>query len=231
MRRLLDHLRSLLASPRIPQGIAGASSKASVGGMVLLFASLAAGQDRTAHHLLVPHTDQWASWKQVSLLYAGQWGYYLVGQREAISDHGSLHQWMANPANPHFDKDFYDFNLVFHTLTGSFYYGYYRAFGNSRPRSLAMSVLSSLLFEFTVETITERPSFQDMYQTPILGAVVGMGMEDLSLWMLESRFGLVRGAGYLLNPFTLVPGSAWQVKLEPQVLGNMTGGRLAVSLP
>lgn len=230
MRRLLDPFRPPIAQRRRPTGPGKGSSLASILTVVLLLASLASAQERKAHHLLVADADQWASWKQVSTLYAFQWGYYLVGQREAIEDHGSLHNWVASPVNPHFDKDFYDFNLVLHTLSGSLYYGYYRAFGSSRPRSLAYSVLSSLLFEFSVETVTERPSFQDMYQTPILGAVVGMGLEDLSLWMLESRHVAIRGAGHLLNPYTLVPGSAWQVKLQPQVLGDATGGRVVVTV-
>lgn len=200
-----------------------------VWGLLLLLASLAAGQERQAYHLSIPREEQWDTWKQVSLLYAGQWGYYLVGQNENLRQHGSLHNWVSNPRNPHFDKDFYDFNLVLHTMTGSLYYGYYRSFGSSRPRSLALSTLSVLLFEFSVETATERPSFQDIYQTPVLGAVLGMGLEDLSLLCLESRYAPVRGMGYLLNPFTLMPGSAWQVKLEPQVVNENMGGRLVVS--
>jgi len=197
---------------------------------LLLLASLAAGQEeRQAYHLSIPSEQQWDTWKQVSLLYAGQWSYYLVGQNENLRQHGSFHNWVSNPGNPHFDKDFYDFNLVLHTMTGSLYYGYYRAFGSSRPRSLALSTLSVLLFEFSVETVTERPSFQDIYQTPVLGAVLGMGLEDLSLLCLESRYAPVRGMGYLLNPFTLVPGSAWQIKLEPQVVSESMGGRLVAS--
>lgn len=184
---------------------------------------------RQAYHLLVPHEEQWATWKQVSLLYAGQWSYYLIGQGENLKENGNLRNWARNPGNPHFDKDFYDFNLVMHTMTGTLYYGYYRSYGNSRPRSLALSTLSVLLFEFTIETGTERPSFQDIYQTPVLGAVVGMGMEDLSLLCLESRYAPVRGLGYLLNPFTLVPGSAWQVKLRPVVAHDNLGGNLVVS--
>lgn len=196
---------------------------------LLVTASLTVGQERTSYHLLVPAQEQWPAWKQVSLLYAGQWSYYLVGQNANLRENGSPRNWVKNPANPHFDKDFYDFNLVMHTMTGSLYYGYYRSFGSSRPRSLAFSTLSVLLFEFTIETGTERPSFQDIYQTPVLGAVLGMGLEDLSLLCLESRYAPVRGMGYLFNPFTLVPGSAWQVKLEPQVARENMGGRLVVS--
>jgi len=196
---------------------------------LLANAASALGEGRSASHLLVPTEEQWPAWKQVSLLYGGQWGYYLVGQGENLKENGRLRNWLDNPGNPHFDKDFYDFNLVMHTMTGSLYYGYYRSFGSSRPRSLALSTLSVLLFEFTIETGTERPSFQDIYQTPVLGAVLGMGLEDLSLLCLESRYAPVRGMGYLFNPFTLVPGSAWQVKLEPQVARETVGGRLVVS--
>lgn len=192
-------------------------------------AVLSEAPERQAVHLLVQPEEQWATWKQVSLLYAGQWGYYLTAQRENLEEHGALRNWWVNPGNPHFDKDFYDFNLVLHTMTGTLYYGYYRSFGSSRPRSLALSTLSVLLFEFTIETGTERPSFQDIYQTPVLGAVVGMGLEDLSLWCLESRYAPVRGMGYLFNPFTLVPGSAWQVKFRPVVARNNLGGNLDVS--
>lgn len=197
--------------------------------LMLCLCAWGRGQERSAYHLDVPRDEQWTTWKQVSLLYGGQWGYYLVGQNENLREHGRLRNWYANPLNPHFDKDFYDFNLVLHTMTGTLYYGYYRSFGSSRPRSLALSTLSVLLFEFTIETGTERPSFQDIYQTPVLGAVVGMGLEDLSLLCLESRYAPVRGMGYLFNPFTLVPGSAWQVKLVPQVARETMGGRLVVS--
>jgi hypothetical protein len=215
------------ANERQRRGLVGFALRAFP--LVLLGIALAPAQPRQAYHLLVPREEQWAPWKQVSLLYAGQWGYYLTMQSGNIREHGRLSNWVNNPVNPHFDKDFYDYNLVLHTMTGSLYYGYYRAFGSSRPRSLALSTLSALLFEFTVETGTERPSFQDIYQTPVLGAVVGMGFEDLSLLCLESRFAPVRGMGYLFNPFALVPGSAWQVKLQPQIAQETVGGHLVVS--
>lgn len=197
----------------------------------LFLAGAPDAQERRAEHVDLPAGEQWATWKQVGALYAGQWGYYVVGQREALAEHGSLRNWIRHPVDPHFDKDFYDFNLVLHTLTGSLYYGYYRAFGSSARRSLALSTVSVLLFEFTVETATERPSYQDIYQTPVLGAVVAMGMEELSMVLVESPHAPVRALARVLNPFLLVPGASWRVHLEPALTTHGPGGRLAVSFP
>ncbi len=182
---------------------------------------------RARHLVREPGHQALPAYGQIGVLYLGQWAYYLTGQHENMMENGSFHNWHSNMARPHFDKDSYEFNLVAHSLTGAGYYGYYRAYGNTLGRSLAMSITSSLLFEFTVETITERPSFQDMYQTPILGAVVGMTVEQLSLRCLSSSWAGVRGIGYLLNPFTLVPGSSWQVKFVPELTAKSAGGRLA----
>lgn len=180
-----------------------------------------------ARHLLVPPDRQWPMWKQVSLLYAGQWAYYLAAQADALQQEGSFRNWYSYPASPHFDKDFYDYNLIRHTLAGSLYYGYYRTFGATRQRSLALSTASVLLFEFTIEVATEPPSWQDIYQTPVLGALLGMGMEDLSLACLRSPRRPVRVVGYLLNPFVLVPGGAWRLEPDPEAsLRDRMGGRI-----
>ena len=180
--------------------------------------------------MLIPPSEQVPLWKQISAMYVGQWIYYLATQSEVLGQEGSFHNWYSNPASPHFDKDFYDFNLVRHTLAGSFYYGYYRTFGDTRQRSLALSTVSVLLFEFTIEVATERPSWQDIYQTPVLGALLGMGLEDLSLACLRSPWKPVRVLGYVFNPFVLVPGSAWRLGPDPDAAARgRTGGRLVAS--
>lgn len=182
------------------------------------------------HMLIAPREQALPMWGQVSAMYAGQWAYYLLSQTEALGQEGSFRNWYSNPASPHFDKDFYDFNLVRHTLAGSFYYGYYRAFGDTRQRSLALSTVSVLLFEFTIEVATERPSWQDVYQTPVLGTLLGMGLEDLSLACLRSSWRPVRVLGYVFNPFVLVPGSAWRLGPDPvAAMRGRTGGRLVAS--
>ncbi len=179
------------------------------------------------HMLIAPREQLLPMWGQVTALYAGQWAYYLLSQTDALGQEGSFRNWYSNPASPHFDKDFYDFNLVRHTMAGSLYYGYYRAFGDTRQRSLALSTVSVLLFEFTIEVATERPSWQDIYQTPVLGALLGMGLEDLSLACLRSPWKPVRALGYVFNPYVLVPGSAWRLGPDPEAaVRGRTGGRL-----
>ena len=175
--------------------------------------------------MLIPVQEQIPAWQQVGLMYGAQWFYYASAQGENIRRNGSLREWPSHIASPHFDKDFYDYNLELHTLTGAGYYGYYRAYGSSRARSFALSSISVLLFEFTVESLTERPSYQDIYQTPVLGSLLGMGMEDLSLLCLGSDWAPVRGVGYLLNPFSMVPGSAWQITIDRR---QGAGGRVAI---
>ena len=49
-----------------------------------------------------------------------------------------------------------------------------------------MTFISSTLFEFTVEIYTEPAKVQDLYQTPILGSVLGVGLETLSLYLLNT---------------------------------------------
>lgn len=166
-------------------------------------------------------------WQQVTFLYVGQWAYYMATQAEVLRQEGSFRKWYSNPASPHFDKDFYDFNLIRHTMAGSLYYGYYRTFGATRQRSLALSTVSVLLFEFSIEVATERPSWQDIYQTPVLGSLLGMGLEDLSLACLRSSWKPVRALGYVFNPFVLVPGGAWRLEPDPEAaLRDRMGGRI-----
>jgi len=227
---ILHTMRTLIV---LVAGLTGASMAQDLGGGDSTPTFLLAD---TAWHYRAVHlgrapAQQVPAWRQVALLYGGQWTYYLTFQGDNVRDNGSFHNWYTNLPNPHFDKDSYDFNLIMHSGTGALYYGYYRAYGNSLGRSLALSTASVLLFEFTIETVTERPSFQDIYQTPVLGALVGMSVEQLSLRCLSSDWKGVRVLGHVLNPYTMVPGSAWQVKLVPEVTPKSVGGHLALQLP
>lgn len=139
------------------------------------------------------------------LIYGAQWGIYLATQMPAIKRDGSFSNYSTNFFSPHFDKDSFDFNIFQHTLSGGAYYLTYRARGYSQQSAFLWSFLSSLAFEFTIENLTERPSYQDIYQTPVYGTILGIGVEKLSrtLHATESWWG--HGLGYLINPFTLLP--------------------------
>ncbi|HXH74252.1 MAG TPA: DUF3943 domain-containing protein [Bacteriovoracaceae bacterium] len=138
-------------------------------------------------------------------VYGAQWIYYLAGQKSIIEDHGSLKNWYGHPLRPHFDKDSFDFNLFKHSLTGNYYYLWYRSRGHTIKNAFFWTFMSSLAFEFTIETITERPSYQDIYQTPVFGTVLGIGSEKLSKYFHSWDTWYGRAFGYLCNPFTLVP--------------------------
>jgi hypothetical protein len=138
-------------------------------------------------------------------VYGVQWTYYLTGQYSIIKKNGSFENWHQNMFSPHFDKDSFDFNIFKHTLTGNYYYLWYRSRGYDRVEAFWWSFLSSLAFEFTIETTTERPSYQDMYQTPVYGTVIGVGVEKLSLYFHKKDTWWGHGLGYVLNPFTLIP--------------------------
>ncbi|RZA24196.1 MAG: DUF3943 domain-containing protein [Proteobacteria bacterium] len=148
-------------------------------------------------------------------MYLVQWTVYYASQTEAIHEHGSWNNLVTNPFKPHFDKDHFNWNLGKHTLVGSYYYKFYRSQGYSRVEGFNWGFLSSLAFELTIETLTERPSYQDLYQTPVFGAILGMGTEKISAYFHGLHTFPTTVLGYIFNPFTLLPGAQYHVSWEP----------------
>lgn len=139
------------------------------------------------------------------IVYGAQWGVYLLEQQAAIKNHGSLRNWYTNPLKPHFDKDSFDYNVFWHSVSGASYFLWYRSRGYDVHNAFVWSFLSSLAFEFTIETVTERPSYQDIYQTPVFGSILGVGVESLSNYLHSLNTWYGSALGYILNPFTLIP--------------------------
>lgn len=161
-------------------------------------------------------------------LYLVQWASYYATQRETIEEHGSFKNMRENITKPHFDKDHFNYNIMKHTLTGQYYYLFYRSRGYDVETSFTWSTLSSLAFEFTIETITERPSYQDIYQTPVFGSIVGMGFERLSLYFHSLQTVPTTMLGYLFNPFTVLPFSQYKMGYYPTRFNDKAA--LALSL-
>jgi hypothetical protein len=179
-------------------------------------------------HMEKTISEQWNPAFQILGMYGIQWTYYLTFQRSNIRENGSISNWFHDSYRPHFDKDSYDYNILLHSISGAGYYAYYRSFGASRKQALGFSFLSSLLFEFTIETITEKPSFQDMYQTPVLGAVLGIVLEEISMffWGLDSPY--FKNLAYLFNPLLLIPNSAWRLTSTENSTGLPVGGQIVI---
>ena len=139
------------------------------------------------------------------MVYAVQWTYYLIAHEREIKKYGSIENESKNFLNPHYDRDGFEFNLIRHTFAGHYYYLFYRSRNYTEENAFIWSFISSFAFEFTIETITERPSYQDLYQTPVFGTVLGVGAEKLSKYLHGRGTWIGHAAGYLINPFTLLP--------------------------
>jgi Domain of unknown function (DUF3943) len=151
------------------------------------------------------------------LVAAAQVASYYITQEEIIREHGSWKNWIQNPLMPHFDKDNFDFNIVKHSFVGHYYYLFYRSRGYSERSAFFWTVGSSAFFEFGIETFTERPSFQDLYLTPVFGSILGMGMERISRYFHSFQTLPTTLIGYLLNPMTLIPGEKCECSVTPTV--------------
>ncbi len=176
-------------------------------------------------HLLRNDMGKSERWLTFALVYGVSWGIYYIDQHETIKEHGSFDNWYKNIFKLHFDKDSYTYNLIIHPITGHYLYLFWRSRGLSKIESFGMSLLNVFAFEFLVETTTEIPSVQDLYQTAIYGMLLGLGMEQLSIWC--HNWDNVPGhiLGYIFNPFTLFNFSSYGYKVQanPEFSKNHIG--------
>jgi hypothetical protein len=74
---------------------------------------------------------------------------------------------------PRVDNDRTYFNYVTHPLAGSEYYMMGRNRGLTWWQGLAYATAMSCAFEFLIESAYEQAAWQDLWITPISGAVIG----------------------------------------------------------
>ncbi len=156
------------------------------------------------------------SLKHIAAIYGVTWVIYPLTQPDVVRENGSWKNYRENFGELVFDKDEPFWNWFVHPISGSQLYLYYRAVGYSRIDSMGMAFISSMLFEFTVEIYTEPASIQDLYQTPVIGSFLGMGLENLSLYLLNSGNAFGRTIGHILNPATLFWFYEGKVQIVPQ---------------
>lgn len=168
------------------------------------------------------------SLKHIAAIYGVTWVAYPLSQPSVFKDKGSWKNYRRNFGQIVFDKDEPFWNWFVHPISGSQLYLYYRANGYNRIDSLGMAFISSTLFEFTVEIYTEPASIQDLYQTPVIGSFLGVGLENLSLYLLNSGNAFGKVIGHILNPATLFWFYEGKVQLIPQSNFNNRHGLLFV---
>lgn len=154
----------------------------------------------------------------IAFCYGLTWVIYPIGQPNILSGgDGSGDKYEENFGDVVFDHDEPFWNLFVHPIMGSQLFLYYRANGYSRWKAFQMTFISSMLFEFTVEIYSEPASLQDLYNTPVFGTVLGIGIENLSLKMLNSDNVVSRFFGHVINPATLFWFYDGKVEVTPLI--------------
>lgn len=143
--------------------------------------------------------------KNIAIVYGLTWVFYPLIQPKVFKVHDGVNQYKNNFGKLVFDKDEPIWNFFVHPISGSQLFLLYRAEGYSRMSALGMATISSTLFEVTVEILTEPASVQDLYMTPILGTVLGLGIENLSMALLNSGSTFGKIVAHAINPATLLP--------------------------
>lgn len=143
--------------------------------------------------------------KNIAIVYGLTWVFYPLVQPKVFKVQDGVNQYKRNFGKVVFDKDEPVWNFFIHPISGSQLYLLYRAEGYSRMSAFGMATISSTLFELTVETLTEPASVQDLYTTPVLGTVLGLGIETLSMSLLNSGTTFGKVIAHAINPATLLP--------------------------
>ncbi len=141
----------------------------------------------------------------LGVVYGVSWALYPLFQPEVMmGEKGSWHDYRQNIGRTVFDQDEPFWNWIVHPISGSQLFLFYRAMGYTRTDSFAMTFVSSALFEYTIEIYSEPASYQDLYQTPVLGSVFGYGIELLSTDLLNRPSKIAQFFGRVINPLSYI---------------------------
>jgi Domain of unknown function (DUF3943) len=85
----------------------------------------------------------------------------------------SASRWWENVQHPHWDQDHWYLNYLGHPYFGAISYVRARERRFGAFDAFWYAALLSGLFEFGIEAVFERPSYQDLIVTPVAGALLG----------------------------------------------------------
>ncbi len=122
------------------------------------------------------------------------------------------------------DGDSFKTNWVAHPAFGAYTYLYYRAKGYNFYTSTLGSFVQSVLFEYTIEGVTQSPSIHDLIVTPGVGVPVGIILEETSDWLVERNSGFLKAMGYIVNPMKIIVPQRDRVNVGPLVSGQLVIG-------
>lgn len=107
--------------------------------------------------------------------------------KKEIRDTPMFERWWNHVREgPVWDKDNWVFNYVLHPYGGAAYYMSARTQGCSAINSFLYGfAVSTIFWEYGIEAFNEIPSYQDMFITPIVGAIMGEAFYKLKRRILQ----------------------------------------------
>lgn len=126
-----------------------------------------------------------------------------------------FHRWYKHviKEGPEWDHDNPIFNYVLHPYAGAAYFMAARSCGFNFYQSLLYSAaVSTIGWEFGIEAFMERPSIQDIFITPLCGAVIGEGFYQAKRHIVNNGYELFGSrflggmACFFLDPLNEVIG-------------------------
>jgi hypothetical protein len=106
---------------------------------------------------------------------------------------------------PVYDGDHWFHNFIGHPYGGSVYYNTVRSQGAGVLGSFFFSAFLSAQWEYAFEAVAEQPSMQDIFITPISGAILGEAVHTVTLRMVRNGTSVFEKAFILLmNPTHVV---------------------------
>lgn len=114
-----------------------------------------------------------------------QWDYGLGRELLENSHEKFIRAWTTPPVK---DRDTWNTNWVAHPYAGGYYYNFVRSNGASPLGSFLFSAFASTAWEYGLEAMYEQPSIQDLWITPVIGAMVGEASHQITLSLLKNKF-------------------------------------------
>lgn len=111
--------------------------------------------------------------------------------RASIQQTPLFQRWYRNifVHNPEIDHDKFIFNYVLHPYAGAAYFMAARSCGFSFWGSMLYSAaISTVGWEFGIEAFMERPSYQDIVITPVIGSLMGEGFYRIKHAIVDRGF-------------------------------------------
>lgn len=166
------------------------------------------------------HAKNWGRlWANTGLLTGAFVGTLLVLEclpedatswnRAALQEVPLFERWNEHviKKGPEWDHDKFYFNWLLHPYAGAVYYMSARSCGfNAWQSLLYCSIISNIGWEYGIEAFMERPSYQDLFVTPLIGSAIGEGFYHVKRHLVANDYRLLGSSalgeivGFLVDP-------------------------------